>query len=193
MRSTDIVKTETDGRICAQKQLRGFPMPEYVAKYCNAMIGGVGAGKFRSRLQNSLLNKHWVDLPALKRDVCERLNANLCAEGEGLAPVPYAGDDVEPRCTYCQEMVSDAHFMVRRLRVEEWQRVAAFEYGSLLKRTVATTLVAAVLDRYATGPLSFGATSWIHGAKTERTAKKRRKNEQKWARYGLTKRVPFYA
>ena len=129
LRSTDIVKTETDGRICAQKQLRGFPMPEYIAKYCNAMIGGAGPGKFRSRLQNSLLNKHWVDLPALKRDVCERLNANLCAEGEGLAPVPYAADDVEPRCTYCQEMVSDAHFMVRRLRVEEWQRVAAFEYA----------------------------------------------------------------
>ena len=107
-----------------------------------------------------------------------------------MAPVPYAGDDVEPRCTYCQEMVSDAHFMVRRLRVEEWQRVAAFEYGSLLKRTVATTLVAAVLDRYATGPRSFGATFWIPGAKTQRTAKKWRKNEpKKWARYGLLKRV----
>ena len=45
------------------------------------------------------------------------------------------------------------------------------------------------MDRYATALLSFGATFWIPGVKTERTAKKRRKTEQKWARYGLTKRV----
>ena len=45
------------------------------------------------------------------------------------------------------------------------------------------------MDRYGTGPRSFGATFWIPGVKTEKTAKKRRKNEQKWARYGLTKRV----
>ena len=49
--------------------------------------------------------------------------------------------------------------------------------------------MAAVLDRYGTGPLSFGATFWIPGAKTEKTAKKRRKNEQKWARYSHLKRV----
>ena len=49
--------------------------------------------------------------------------------------------------------------------------------------------MAAVLDRYGTGPRSFGATFRILRVKTERTAKKRRKNEQKWARYGLTKRV----
>ena len=45
------------------------------------------------------------------------------------------------------------------------------------------------MDRYGTGPLSFGTTFWIPRVKTERTAKKRRKNEQKWARYGLRKRV----
>ena len=45
------------------------------------------------------------------------------------------------------------------------------------------------MDRCATDPLSFGATFWNPGVKTEKTAKKRRKNEQKWARYGLTKRV----
>ena len=106
-----------------------------------------------------------------------------------MAPVPYAGDDVEPRCTYCQEMVSDAHFMVRRLRVEEWQRVAAFEYGSLLKRTAATTLLAAVFGRCGTAFRSFGATFWNPGFKTEKTAKKREKTGQKWARYGLRKRV----
>ena len=55
-------------------------------------------------------------------------------------------------------------------------------------RSAATTLLAAVLDRYATGPRSSGATFWIPGVKTEKTAKKRRKNEQKWARYSL-KRV----
>ena len=49
--------------------------------------------------------------------------------------------------------------------------------------------MAAVLDRYGTGPGSFGATFRIPGVKTERTAKKRRKTELKWARYGLTKRV----
>ena len=47
----------------------------------------------------------------------------------------------------------------------------------------------AVFGRYGTGPRSFGATFWNPGVETERTAKKRRKNEQKWARYGLTKRV----
>ena len=45
------------------------------------------------------------------------------------------------------------------------------------------------MDRCGTGPRSFGATFWNPGVKTEKTAKKRRKNEQKWARYGLTKRV----
>ena len=49
--------------------------------------------------------------------------------------------------------------------------------------------MAAVLDRCGTGPRSFGATFWNPGVETEKTAKKRRKNEQKWARYGLTKRV----
>ena len=49
--------------------------------------------------------------------------------------------------------------------------------------------MAAVLDRYGTVPLSFGATFRIPRVKTERTAKKRRENEQKWARYGLRKRV----
>ena len=45
------------------------------------------------------------------------------------------------------------------------------------------------MDRYGTGPRFFGATFWNPGVETEKTAKKRRKNEQKWARYGLTKRV----
>ena len=62
-------------------------------------------------------------------------------------------------------------------------------YGPLLYRTAATTLLAAVLDRYAAGPGSFGAPLRIPGVKTEKTAKKRRKNEQTWARYGLRKRV----
>ena len=43
-------------------------------------------------------------------------------------------------------------------------------------RTAATTLLATVLDRYATNPLSPGATFWIPGVKTEIAAKKRRKN-----------------
>ena len=45
------------------------------------------------------------------------------------------------------------------------------------------------MDRCGTGPLSFGATFWIPGAKTERTAKKWRKDEQKWARNSHLKRV----
>jgi len=45
------------------------------------------------------------------------------------------------------------------------------------------------LDRYGTGPLSFGAAYWIPGVKTAKAAKKRRKNEQKWARYSHLKRV----
>ena len=49
--------------------------------------------------------------------------------------------------------------------------------------------MAPVFGRYGTGPLSFGATFWNPGAKTQRTAKKWRKNEPKWARYGLLKRV----
>ena len=53
---------------------------------------------------------------------------------------------------------------------------------SLLERTAATTVVATVLDRCETGPLSFGAACWIPGVETERTAKERRKNEPKWAR-----------
>ena len=39
------------------------------------------------------------------------------------------------------------------------------------------------------GPRSFGATFWNPGVKTEKTAKKREKTGQKWARYGLRKRV----
>ena len=49
--------------------------------------------------------------------------------------------------------------------------------------------MAAVFGRYATGPLSFGTTFRIPRVKTEKTAKKRRKNEQKWARYSHLKRV----
>ena len=43
--------------------------------------------------------------------------------------------------------------------------------------------IAAVLDRYGTGRV-FWCHFWIPGVKTDKTAKKRRKNEQK-ARYGL--------
>ena len=49
--------------------------------------------------------------------------------------------------------------------------------------------MAAVLDRYGTGPRSFGAACRIPGVKTEKTAKKWRKNEQKWARYSHLQRV----
>ena len=49
--------------------------------------------------------------------------------------------------------------------------------------------MAAVLDRYATCLRSFGATFWNPGFKTEKTAKQREKTGQKWARYGLRKRV----
>ena len=49
--------------------------------------------------------------------------------------------------------------------------------------------MAAVFGRYGTAPRSFGATFWNPGFKTEKTAKKREKTGQKWARYGLTKRV----
>ena len=45
------------------------------------------------------------------------------------------------------------------------------------------------MDRCGTGPRSFSASFWNPGVETEKTAKKRRKNEQKWARYGLTQRV----
>ena len=45
------------------------------------------------------------------------------------------------------------------------------------------------MGRYGTGPRSFGATFWNPGFKTEKTAKKREKTGQKWARYGLRKRV----
>ena len=45
------------------------------------------------------------------------------------------------------------------------------------------------MDRYGTGPLSFGAFFWIPGVKTERTAKKRRKKRPKWERYSHLKRV----
>ena len=56
-------------------------------------------------------------------------------------------------------------------------------------RAAATALLAAALDRYATDPLSSGATFWNPGVTAEIAAKKRRKNEQKWARYGRLKRV----
>ena len=49
--------------------------------------------------------------------------------------------------------------------------------------------MAAVLDRYRTGPRSRGAACRIPGVKTEKTAKKRRKKRQKWARYSHLKRV----
>ena len=49
--------------------------------------------------------------------------------------------------------------------------------------------MAAVLDRYGTGPRCFGAACWIPGVKTERTAKKWGKKRQKWARYSHLKRV----
>ena len=45
------------------------------------------------------------------------------------------------------------------------------------------------MDRYGTGPGSFGAAFWIPDVKTEKTAKKRRKKRQKWARYSHLKRV----
>ena len=45
------------------------------------------------------------------------------------------------------------------------------------------------MDRYGTAPRSFGATFWNPGFKTEKTAKKREKTGEKWARYGLRKRV----
>ena len=62
-------------------------------------------------------------------------------------------------------------------------------YLSTKNRSAATTLSSAVFDRYGTTPRSFGATFWNPGVKTEKTAKKREKTGQKWARYGLRKRV----
>ena len=66
---------------------------------------------------------------------------------------------------------------------------ASAPYLSTKNWSAATTLSSAVFDRYGTGPLSFGATFWNPGVKTEKTAKKREKTGQKWARYGLRKRV----
>jgi len=62
-------------------------------------------------------------------------------------------------------------------------------YLSIKNRSAATTLCSAVSDRCGTAPRSFGATFWNPGVKTEKTAKKREKTGQKWARYGLRKRV----
>ena len=45
------------------------------------------------------------------------------------------------------------------------------------------------MDRYGTGPGSFGAACWIPGVKTEKTAKKRGEKSPKWARYSHLKRV----
>ena len=66
---------------------------------------------------------------------------------------------------------------------------AAAGYLSIKNWSAATTLSSAVSDRYGAGPRSFGATFWNPGVETEKTAKKRRKNEQKWARYSHLKRV----
>ena len=63
------------------------------------------------------------------------------------------------------------------------------QYLSTKNRSAATTLSSAVFNRYAAGPRSLAATFWNPGVTTEKTAKKWRKNEQKWARYGLRKRV----
>eukprot|EP01045_Picozoa_sp_COSAG04_P004237 COSAG04_NODE_181_length_21260_cov_200.681820_12_plen_98_part_00 len=52
-------------------------------------------------------------------------------------------------------------------------------YLSIKNWSAATTLSSAVFDRYATAPLSFGATFWNPGVKTEKTAKKTRKNGAK--------------
>ena len=57
------------------------------------------------------------------------------------------------------------------------------------RKRAATTLVEAGVDRCATVPGSFIAALWIPGAKTEKVAKKWRKNERKWARYSRSKRV----
>eukprot|EP01045_Picozoa_sp_COSAG04_P010546 COSAG04_NODE_648_length_11585_cov_20.935335_11_plen_208_part_00 len=72
---------------------------------------------------------------------------------------------------------------------DHWHAWPPRTYLSTKNRSAATTLSSAVSDRYAAGPRSFGATLWNPGVKTENTAKKWRKNEQKWARYGLRKRV----
>ena len=45
------------------------------------------------------------------------------------------------------------------------------------------------MDRYATGPRSFGAACWIPGVKTDKTAKTRGKKSPKRARYSHLKRV----
>ena len=68
---------------------------------------------------------------------------------------------------------------------------ATLLYLSIKNRSAATTLSSAVFDRYGTAPRSFGATFWNPGVKTEKTAKKRRKTEQKWARNGLKKVGPM--
>ena len=85
-------------------------------------------------------------------------------------------------------------FWVYKARQGDWSLVlgslpVGFFYRWLLYRTAATTLVAAVFGRYGTDPRSSSATFWNPGVKVEKPAKKRRKNEQKWARYGLRKRV----
>ena len=58
-------------------------------------------------------------------------------------------------------------------------------YLSTKNGSAATTLSSAVFDHYGTGTGPLVSL----GVKTERTAKKRRRSEQKWARYGLRKRV----
>ena len=51
--------------------------------------------------------------------------------------------------------------------------------------------MAAVFGRCGTGPRLFGAAFGIPGVETEKTAKERRKTEQKLARYGLLKECGF--
>ena len=65
--------------------------------------------------------------------------------------------------------------------------LAATAYGpSLVETLVGDGIRIRVLEETMYGSHSFDR---IPGAKTEKTAKKWRKNEQKWARYGLRKRV----
>ena len=86
-------------------------------------------------------------------------------------------------------LVEKRHDTVALAFVTEEVHAGLVVYLSIKNRSAATTLPPAVSDRCAAGPRSFGGTFWNPGVKTERTAKKRRKHEQKWARYGLRKRV----
>jgi hypothetical protein len=85
------------GATAYEGKLDGFALPAYLEEACKDMVGSeFEHGPLRFKLHKNFIGQTWIDMPRIKKDVCEDHREAMCAKGEAAAPIalPELGDQV---------------------------------------------------------------------------------------------------